>query len=101
MKACKDLGRSDLELLRLLLADDEDRLTEVERNAFESMARRMAYRDATLTEAQRSWLDAVALRLDVALPAANLVSSGIVPRGGDVPLPEILKHRPLKPPGRA
>lgn len=30
----------------------------------------------------------------------NLVSDGLVPRGREVPEPEALRHKPLKPPGR-
>jgi hypothetical protein len=31
----------------------------------------------------------------------NMVSSGMCPRGKEVPTPDALRHLPLKPPGRA
>ncbi|HEX9137659.1 MAG TPA: hypothetical protein VF905_12050 [Nitrospirota bacterium] len=32
--------------------------------------------------------------------ALNLVSNGLVPRGMEVPLPDVLKNLPKKPPGK-
>ena len=100
MKHVREHHAPDLVLLELVLLD-VDNLTFDEVNAFMSMRNRLArFRDNKLTDKQRSWLEDVAKRLDIAEPSANLVSSGEVPRGAEVPIPEILKHRPLKPPGR-
>ena len=55
----------------------------------------------TLTERQRAWVKGVHAKLFGEVPEyLNLVSSGRVPRGRDVPTPEVLTRRPLKPPGR-
>jgi len=38
--------------------------------------------------------------IEAAPRAMNMISSGMVPRGNEVPTPEALKHLPLKPPCR-
>ena len=54
-----------------------------------------------LTERQRAWVKGVHEKICGGTPEyLNLVSSGRVPRGREVPEPEVLKRRPLKPPGR-
>jgi hypothetical protein len=50
-----------------------------------------------LSERQREWAQRVA---DIPGEYKNLVSSGQVPRGREVPTPAVLQNRPLKPPGR-
>jgi hypothetical protein len=101
MKTVEERARNDLAMLRLVLADADDRLNEDEIKAFRSMARWLEdHSGGKLSDKQRCWLDEVAARLDIAEPAANLVSEGVVPRGAEVPTPTILLNRPLKPPGR-
>lgn len=100
----KMLGRDERALLKLVL-DHEDDLTAEEHKAFLSMYRYIERaqtkgEEVRLSAKQSTWLSAVAKRLDVVEPAANLVSRGLVPRGAEVPTPPILLNRPLKPPGR-
>jgi hypothetical protein len=55
-----------------------------------------------LTRAQLDWIRAAFTKyeLEAEMPAMNLVSSGHVPRGRDVALPEVLRHLPKRPPGK-
>lgn len=99
MKSVEDLARNDLVLLRLVLAET-DRLDDKEIDAFLSMLTQVNDGTRELSDRQRRWVQDVADRLDIVEPSANLVSLGLVPRGNPVPTPEVLKHLPLKPPGR-
>lgn len=67
------------------------------KDSFEDMLERLEEHPTwTLTQKQRSWAREI-----VGKPVyENLVSSGQVPRGREVPTPAVLQHRPLKPPGR-
>lgn len=93
-------GEYDRMMLRecLARATDESEWGE----AFESMLDDLdAEKWPTLTERQRAWVKGIHARLFGEKPEyLNLVSSGRVPRGREVPTPEVLTRRPLKPPGR-
>jgi hypothetical protein len=93
------------EKLTALLEDK--RLTDDERDVFSDMqswlegrgrgpagVRRLSRRQITYIERK---FDVLELGADEAL---NLVSSGLVPRGREVPVPEALRVLPKKPPGR-
>jgi hypothetical protein len=54
-----------------------------------------------LSEKQRGWLRGVYEKLFQAPVYENLVSSGKVPRGREVPTPIVLQNLPKKPPGRS
>jgi hypothetical protein len=92
----------DLRLLNALLASD---LSDLEAEAFEDMADRIAgdY-GGVLTPRQRAWANNVADRVDVEPsegPEAikdTRFTDGPIPRGREVPL--LVKDRPLRPPGR-
>jgi hypothetical protein len=86
-------------LLNTLLDEHNDELTGGEMEAFASMRYDMtAYNQEELTSAQRVW---VKLVYDRIVPEyANLVSSGAVPRGREVPTPDVLLNLPKKPPRR-
>ena len=76
-------GSKDTDLLDAVLQSDG--LNHDEKEAFTDMAIKFDVKPcrACLTPKQRSWLEAVASRLDVAPPAANLASK--VPVGRPVP----------------
>jgi len=77
-------GSSDIDLLEAVR--QADGISDDEKEAFTDMAIRAEARPLTwrgLTTKQRSWLEAVASRLDVAPPAANLAPK--VPVGRPVP----------------
>lgn len=87
---------TDEELLRRLVADE--RLTEVELDAFGGMQKRLP-RYRVLTQDQRKWADDVARRLELdADDVENLFSSGKIKIGREVALPEVLKSLPKRPP---
>lgn len=89
----------DLALLTDLLHDE--RLTDTERDAFEGMqVWLVGDENRTLSTKQRNWVKDVAARLDVSETSLNLVSNGLVPRGNEVPTPEVLRYLPKRPPGR-
>jgi len=99
---------ADLSMLSELLDHHSDELSETEVEAFADMRFDLqayggmeipsAPKYHQLTDRQRQWVTAVHERL---VPAyENLVSRGLVPRGREVPEPEVLKNRPLKPPTR-
>jgi hypothetical protein len=54
-----------------------------------------------LSEKQRGWLLGAHEKLFAAPQYENLVSSGRVPRGREVPTPAVLLNLPKKPPGRS
>ncbi len=84
---------ADAELLREVLA--LDKLSDANREAFEDML--VQVEDGySLSAKQKKW----ALGLLDKPTYENLISSGKAPRGREVPEPEVLKRRPLKPPGR-
>lgn len=91
----------DQALLETLLAwsreHDEDG-EKFSRAPFEDMLARDFPR---LTDKQRAWAKGLLERY-AGGPSTyeNLWSSGKVPRGKDVPTPEVLRNLPLKPPGR-
>jgi hypothetical protein len=85
-------------VLAALLRDD--RLTDKERGAFDGMLRNIRS-GGKLSVIQRDWAKDVFDRLELdAEVTANLVSSGMVPRGKEVHLPYEDMPKPLKPPGR-
>jgi hypothetical protein len=89
----------DIELLNKLLDDDDIKLAPGEQEAFADMRHNLVTGERhVLSGKQRDWVKQVAERF--APTYENLVSSGKVPRGAEVPEPEVLKHRPLKPPPR-
>jgi hypothetical protein len=93
------IREKDIELLRRLVDDVE--LRGGERPAFNEMLRGLiggTYEHLTIR--QREWVSEVAKRIGC-IGYENLVSTGRVPRGREVAEPEILKRRPLKPPGRS
>lgn len=90
---------ADIALLHTLLDDSE--LRPDEREAFSTMLDELVGPQGfpCLTPSRRRWAREVAARVR---PGAyeNLVSSGRVPRGREVPTPAVLQHLPKKPPGR-
>jgi hypothetical protein len=91
----RDVYRQEEEakLLEEVLALDS--LSDANREAFEEL--RVRLEDGyLLTEKQKKW----ALGLLDKPVYENLVSSGKVPRGREVITPDVLRHLPLKPPGR-
>jgi len=93
----------DRELIELAL-EQEERLSAKELPAFADMATVLQKPGTELSSRQREWVEAVLNRLDVALPAENLVSAGRVPRVRSAipapPVPEALRKLPLQPPHR-
>jgi len=88
----------DLALLAAVLERDD--LSDAARAAFEDMQHKLDR--WPLTKKQRQWIEA-ALRGEKFEPEPeyeNLVSSGRVPRGREVPTPAILQNLPKKPPPR-
>jgi hypothetical protein len=93
-----ELCKKDIELLERVV-DDVD-LREGEQDAFAEMLEGLREgRYASLTRRQREWASEVALRIG-AIGYENLVSSGGVPVGRPVETPAVLRHLPMKPPGR-
>lgn len=90
---------TDRQLLQALLAEEE-RLTEAESKAFESMLNYLRDPFTTLTPRQRQWADAVAQRLEIDTLPENLHSSGKVAIGKPVETPEVLRNLPKHPPRR-
>lgn len=101
----------DLQLLDELLTKHADELTDGETEAFASMrfdlqayggilgeASESGRRFRELTDRQRVW--AAAVRERFSPQYKNLVSSGQVPRGREVPTPAVLQDLPKKPPVR-
>lgn len=88
---------ADLELLQRLL--ECDLKTSIKR-AFEDMRTKLvAGEQETLKFKQRQWAETL---LEEHQPEyENLWSAGKVPPGKPVPTPEVLKHLPMRPPGRA
>ena len=86
-------------LLGDLLDGHYDELTEWEQGAFADMRAYLAKgRGRKLSDSQRS---SVRLAHKRVLPKyENLVSRGLVPRGREVPVPEVLRNLPKKPPAR-
>jgi len=81
----------DADLLRRAIAG---KLSDEQREAFEDMLEKMG--DRGLTEKQRSWVKGVLDEPEY----ENLVSSGKVPRGKDIPTPAVLQNLPKRPPTR-
>jgi hypothetical protein len=92
------LSSEDETMLRECLAarPDEDEERRFNARAF----REMLERDFPLSDKQRTWVRNVYEKLFDVPQYENLISSGKAPRGREVPLPEVLKHLPKKPPGR-
>jgi hypothetical protein len=93
-----DASEKDAELLEAALERDD--LSPSARAAFDDMLAKLTPRG--LSPDQREWALA-ASRGERYAPKEkylNLYSSGQVPRGREVPTPEVLKRLPLKPPGR-
>lgn len=87
---------SDMTMLQELI-DKGDKLTEWEQEAFQSMLDSLDSFQI-LTTKQRDIVTKAHARFHPVYE--NLVSDGKVPRGKEVPEPEALRHKPLKPPGR-
>jgi hypothetical protein len=86
----------DRQLLQEIL--EHESLTEREREAFTDMLEFLVDGGVGLNQKQREWAKRVHERL---VPAyANDWSAGRVPRGKEVPTPEVLKRLPMRPPGR-
>lgn len=93
--------RSLAEMLTALVACD--RLNDWERTAFDEMHARVKRFPHGLSQKQLGVIRDAFERYDLEteLPAMNLVSEGRVPRGRrEVPVPEVLKQLPKRPPGR-
>lgn len=99
----------DLALLGELVDGHAGELTATESDAFEDMRLDLLAYGAVvdehsprgqreLTERQRAWARSVRERF--APTYQNLVSSGQVPRGREVPLPQVLRDLPKRPPTR-
>jgi hypothetical protein len=87
--------RTDAELLEEVL--DMDDLPEGAHDAFSDMQ----HKGRPLSANQRAWIEASLEGKPYEPPVEpyeNLVSDGKVPRGKEVPTPEVLKRLPLKPP---
>lgn len=93
------MAATEREMLGALLELD-DKLTELEQEAFPEMMKRVRSGNS-LSPAQRRWVEERYrhFELDADEPAENLVSSGRVAKTSVV-LPYELLTRPLKPPGR-
>lgn len=99
--------KTDLPLLNAVLEHAED-LDDETLKAFTEWRNRLQKSPsgmATISPRQRSWLRAVARRLDVVEPAVNEWSERSPAereqiKGVEVPTPEVLRRLPLKPPGR-
>jgi hypothetical protein len=90
-------NKEDLELLKNVLAHN---LSEYSTAAFEGMLHDlMQHPTWELTIKQREWVTNEAEKRGVP-KYENLVSRGLVPRGKEVPLPEVLTVLPKRPPGR-
>lgn len=92
------LDPDDEKALRECLAASPDEDEELRFNA--GAFREMLERDRPLSEKQRAWVRNVYEQLFDVPHYENLVSSGRVPRGREVPLPPGLQNLPKKPPGR-
>lgn len=95
-KVCEAAHRGeDIKLVKAVL--ELDRLDDEALAAFESMLDSLDASERALSFKQRDWANKL-----VGDPGEyeNLVSSGQVPRGREVPTPPVLLNRPLKPPGR-
>jgi hypothetical protein len=89
------LRTSDMTMLQELL--DEHDLSESTREMLTSMQESLDSFNV-LSEKQRKVVHDIHDHLHPKYQ--NLVSDGLVPRGREVPEPEALRHKPLKPPGR-
>jgi hypothetical protein len=96
------VNMSDQELLEAVLEKED--LDDRAHLAFEEMYRKTASGlwVGALTKKQRAWAEAVleGRRYEPTPEYENLVSSGKVPRGNEVPTPLALQNLPKKPPGR-
>ena len=94
----------DLDKLRALVAyadqaADDDEIPWAE--PFRDMLSRMDRgRQRELTLRQREWICEVHEKVLGDPVYLNLVSTGQVPRGREVPTPEVLLNLPKRPPGR-
>jgi hypothetical protein len=88
----------DLDLISQVLEKDD--LSDAVRAAFEDMQFKVDR--YPLTKKQRDWAKAVLTgdKYEPEEQCLNLWSSGKVPKGNDVPTPDVLKHLPKKPPMR-
>lgn len=96
--------RADFPMLNAVL-ERSDELDDVTTRAFTEWRDRLRQSPrTTLSAKQRSWLKAVARKLDIPEPAFNEWSSRSPAereaiRGAEVQRPEVLRRLPLKPPG--
>jgi len=96
-----DSRQEDLQHLDELLEQHLDELLPHEKDAFTDMRSSLAaYGNGVgrrqLSDRQRAWVKATLER--VVPQYENLVSRGLVPRGKEVPTPEVLKKLPMRPP---
>ena len=92
----KATNRTDRELLARVLDHPID---AKQREAFEDMAEALDQSPSlTLSERQRAWVTKTRRAHEPTY--ANLVSSGTVPRGAEVPPPPALQNLPKRPPHR-
>ena len=87
----------DLKLLLALVDEHSHELTEGESEAFQDMLDRVR-RGGRMSLKQKQWAQKTLEKFQPTYE--NLVSSGQVPRGKEVPLPEVLRNLPMRPPGR-
>lgn len=80
---------------------ESDEITDAERTAFtDMMATLESGKYNSLSTKQADWVRSVHTRLNLDEPE-KLVSRGEIPRGKEVPTPEVLKNLPKRPPGRS
>ncbi len=92
----------DLQMLKFVSALGS-KLSDNDMASFERMLDGLSSGKFTqLTERQRGWVEDVYRKHegDAEGGSLNLVSRGLVTRGEEVPLPDVLKNLPKKPPGR-
>lgn len=87
-----DLMSADSDLLRRVL---DTKLTDEQREIFEDMLDKIGS-TGKLSEKQRTWAKSIVDEPEY----ENLVSSGKVPRGREVPTPPVLQNLPKRPPPR-
>lgn len=91
-----ETARGDLDRRLLRALSDSPDLTDCEQDAFDEMLERLAKgQRRELTERQREWAERVADRVGVSVvdPAERNAN---VPRGRDVPSPDVLSPEALK-----
>jgi hypothetical protein len=93
------ISATDAHMLEKLIAWANENDPDGERLSIEPF-RQMLDRDRPLSLKQVAWLKDVYDKFCDVPQYENLVSSGKVPRGREIELPEVLKKLPMKPPQR-